>query len=127
MITIFVFILALLLLIYLLYMVFSSGISLFINLSIIVLAAGRIATDFKKKGMVGHYITAAFLTVILLVAKDTLYVKPIFDFLTKAFIQPVATAMIFILFFANILKLIYVQGKQLLENYKEKSASNTRK
>jgi cytochrome bd-type quinol oxidase subunit 1 len=118
---------ALILLIYLLHTIFSSGMVLFINLCIIALTATKVKTDFKKKGMAAYYLAASFLTVILFVAKDTLAVKPIFDFFTKAFVLPMTIAMIFILFFANVLKLGSVYGKELLEISKEKLAAKTKK
>ena len=122
MITLIVFIILILFFVYLAHTLFSSGLSIFINICIIALAAGRATHDIKEEKMFGFYLGSSLLTVILLIAKDVKLIKPVFDFLYKAYVLDLSIALISILFIANILKLGSVYGKQLVEICKEKIA-----
>ncbi|MBW2984260.1 hypothetical protein KY361_04045 [Candidatus Woesearchaeota archaeon] len=122
MITLIVFIILILFFVYLAHTLFSSGLSLFINICIIALAAGRATTDLKKEKMMGFYLASSLLTVVFFVAKEVKIIKPIFDFLYKAYVLDISIALISILFIAHLLKLGSVYGKQLVEICRQKIA-----
>ncbi|MBW2979783.1 hypothetical protein KY360_00015 [Candidatus Woesearchaeota archaeon] len=113
--------------IYLVHTIFSTGLVFFINICIIALTATRASTDLKKEKMAGFYLASSLLTVALFVAEETKLIKPIFDFLSKAYVLPISIALIFILFFAHILKLGSVYGRQLVEFCKEKMQAKPQK
>lgn len=124
MISLIVFIILILFFIYLAHTLFSSGLTFFINISIIALAATKATTDIKKDNMYGFYLASSLAAVIVFIAKDARFIAPIFDFFSKAYVLPMSIALIFILFFAHAFKLgnIYGKeyGKKLIELCKQK-------
>ena len=127
MIFIIVFVILALFFVYLIHTIFSSGLVFFINICIIALTATRAATDIKQEKMYGFYLASSLLTVALLVAEETKLIKPVFDFLIKAYVLPISIALISILFFAHILKLGSIYGKQLVELCMEKIQAKPQK
>jgi hypothetical protein len=94
------------------HLMLGSGLTFFINMCIIILAAVGAKTDLKKEKMFGFYLSSSLLTVIAFIAKDTRLIKPIFEFFSKALVLPISIALILILFFAHGIKLGHTYGKK---------------
>ena len=99
---------------------FSSGLTFFINICIIALTATRASSDLKEKNMVGFYLASSLAAVIMFIAKDAKLVKPIFEFFEAAYVLHISIALVFILFFAHLLRIGNIYLKQLIELTKER-------
>ena len=110
--------------IYLFNLLFSSGLTFFVNVCILGLAAAKAKSDIKGQDRYGFYLAASLLTVVLFIAKDVKFIAAIFTFFSKASVLPISIALIFIIFFAHTIQLSYIYGKEywpkLVEFLKQK-------
>lgn len=122
MITLIVFIILILFFVYLFNALFGSGLTFFINICIIFLTAVRARAALKKEKIYGTYLASALLTVIFFIAKDVSWIKPVFDFLYRAYILDISIALVSIVFFANMMQLVRANTKRLIVFCKKKLA-----
>ncbi len=124
MISLVMFLLVLILVVYLLHALFTSGMTFFVNIVIIILAATRASGDLKKGKMYAYYLASALATTIVFISIESRPIKPIFTFLGRAHVLPMSIALVFIIFFAHMFKLSRIYGikygKQGIEASKKK-------
>ncbi|MFH2027504.1 MAG: hypothetical protein ABIJ08_00045 [Nanoarchaeota archaeon] len=74
-----------------------------INVSLIIIVALRVKVDLKENKMHAYYMWSAFITAIILVAKEYGFLKIIFDLLFKNLILDYTQAILLIFMIAHLI------------------------
>ncbi|MBU0615812.1 MAG: hypothetical protein KJ601_07000 [Nanoarchaeota archaeon] len=93
--------------------------TLLINASIWIILGLAITKDLKQRNMQIYYLISIFITVILLIANQSAFIKWFFSFMTRSLIIEFTQSLILIYAFAHLSVFAHIYGKKAIHEFKQ--------